>query len=156
MSAARTADEVQWNYSVSFSDDATLQSVIQPDNVTYWNHWVFPIAIQAGMSSARVQVQSLLIQPQCDVPGKANFYHGNLIPPVNSLLTPAVSVDTTQPVIVNCYTSKPAGTYTAGDSIYIIVEFSREVAFSELPSVYSQVYIDAAAAGAPTACCGPP
>ena len=57
----------------------------------------------------------------------------------NNTLTPFVLVDTHAPAIINLYTGKPAGSYTAGDLITIIAELSRPVAFSELPSRSSQV-----------------
>ena len=137
--AARSANEVEANYSVSFSIDPTLRSVVGVDNATYWNHWVFPMSISPGMSSDGVQVLSLYIPPQCDVAGKAMFHHGNLIPLNNTLLTPLVSVDTTQPIIMNLYSTKAPGAYTAGDNIYIVVQFSRDVSFSELPDPFSAV-----------------
>jgi hypothetical protein len=137
--AARSANEIQVNYSINFADDSTLQQVLGTDNATYWNHYVFPIAISVGMTSDHVQVTSLIIPPQCDVPNKAIFYHENLIPLRNNLLKPRVSVDTALPTITNVYTTKLGGNYTVGSTIYIIAEFSREVSFSELPGPYSQV-----------------
>ncbi len=57
----------------------------------------------------------------------------------NNTLTPAVAIDTRPPGVVNIYTGKPAGNYTVGDLITIVAELSRPVAFSELPSRYSEV-----------------
>jgi hypothetical protein len=138
--AARSANDVQTTYSISFADDDTLHRVVGLDNATYWNHWVFPVPITSGMSSEWVRVLSLTIPQDCNFPSKGGrFYQHNLIPSDNALLQPKVSVDTTRPVIMNIYTSKPPGTYTAGDCIYIVFDFSREVAFSQLPDPYSQV-----------------
>jgi hypothetical protein len=54
---------------------------------------------------------------------------------------------------VSYKTSAAAGTYTAGDRIEIIVRFSQDVVFSQLPDMYSQAAIDAAAIGdVPSGC----
>jgi hypothetical protein len=53
-------------------------------------------------------------------------------------LTPFVLIDTHVPFIVGVTAAQPAGEYTAGDRLTIIVELSRPVAFREMPSADSQ------------------
>jgi len=93
-----------------------------------------------GMYTSKLTVTGFRIPGACNVVGKAMFSNYDLIPKSNSLLSPNVSIDTLPPTIVNVYTGKPAGSYTAGDVLSIIVEFSKEVSFSELPSKYSAFY----------------
>ena len=56
----------------------------------------------------------------------------------NNTITPAVAIDTRAPTVTGIYTGKPAGNYTAGDVIVLVLQMSRPVAFTELPSSYSQ------------------
>ena len=56
-------------------------------------------------------------------------------------------IDSAQPIVTSYKTSAAAGTYTSGARIEIIVRFSQDMLFSQLPDPYSQAAIDAAATG---------
>ncbi len=50
-----------------------------------------------------------------------------------------VTIDTLPPEITGVYSTAKGGNYTAGDYIDIVVKFSKDVSFSPLPDIYSQV-----------------
>ena len=56
----------------------------------------------------------------------------------NNTVAPSVRVDTRGPAIVGVTAAQPAGSYTAGDRLTLLVEFSRAVAFDEMPRADSQ------------------
>ncbi len=134
---APLARTVEKDYGVSFLSDYSLDSTSEN-----YNHWVFPLNVEEGMYTSSLKVTGLLISSTCNAPG-ASFNNLDLIPAVNRLLQPDVSIDGLPAAIVNVYAGKPPGSYTAGDAMYIIVEFSKDVAFSELPSKYSPSYMKA-------------
>ena len=91
------------------------------------------------MFTSSLRVSGLIIYGSCSAP-VARFTDRDLIPNPNSLLSPNVSIDALPATIVNVYAGKGAGSYTAGAVMYIIVEFSKDVGFSDLPSKYSPAY----------------
>ena len=106
-----------------------------------FNFWVFPLNVRDGMYTAKLNVVGLTIPASCSIPMRATFNNLDLIPKGNNLLSPNVSIDTLPPTIVNVYSGKPAGNYTFRDVINIIVEFSKGVYFSELPSKYGTAFM---------------
>ena len=50
-----------------------------------------------------------------------------------------VSIHTTPPYIKRVYTTEKDGNYSVGKNIDVIVEFSRNVKFSQQPDIFSQV-----------------
>jgi hypothetical protein len=135
--ASNSTRKAEIDYGLQYNSDLNLDTV---DNL---NFWVFPLEVHEGMYTAKLSVVGLIIPPECNIPGRATFNNLDLIPKGNNLLSPNVVIDSMPPTIVNVYTGRTAGSYTYMDVINIIVEFSKEVYFSELPSKYSAAFIKA-------------
>ena len=138
IAAANSTVNTQQTYGVRFISDPSLDTGAQP-----FNHWVFPLEVKQDMLAARLSIVGLYIPPACNIPGRATFSNQDLIPAGNTLLTPAVSINTFPARIVVVFSGKASGTYTYGDTINIIVEFSENVSFSELPDRYGAVFMSA-------------
>ena len=135
ISAANSTRQVEIDYGVKFISDFSL------DTGGIFNFWVFPLNVREGMFTSKLNIDGLIIPPSCNIGGRATFNSLDLIPKGNHLLSPNVSVDSLPPTIINVYTGKPTGNYTFGDVINIIVEFSKAVYFSELPSKYDTAFM---------------
>lgn len=133
--AANSTRQAEIDYGVKFIWDYSLDSGKTP------NFWVFPLNIRDGMFTASLNVLGLQIPEACSIPRRATFNTLDLIPKGNRLLSPNVSIDTQPPTIVNVYSGKPAGSYTYLDVLTIIVEFSRGVYFSEIPSKFGTAFM---------------
>ena len=131
---APSAYHAESQYGISFLSDPNLDTGAAP-----YRHWVFPVAVANGMYTSSLGVTGLLIHPDCSTPN-ASFSNLNLIPAGNSLLSPNVTVAALPPTIVNVYAGIGAGSYTLGTVMYIVVEFSDDVAFSPVPSRYSLAF----------------
>eukprot|EP00292_Cryptomonas_paramecium_P008536 CAMPEP_0113685742 /NCGR_PEP_ID=MMETSP0038_2-20120614/14864_1 /TAXON_ID=2898 /ORGANISM="Cryptomonas paramecium" /LENGTH=285 /DNA_ID=CAMNT_0000605909 /DNA_START=263 /DNA_END=1117 /DNA_ORIENTATION=+ /assembly_acc=CAM_ASM_000170 len=134
LNASRTVTAAENLYHVSFRSSPALDTLGRS-----YNYWIFPLAVQPGMFTSRLKINGFLIPPSCNSKN-ATFINLDFIPRLNTLLYPNVSIDASTVTIRNVYTGNPPGMYTAGDLITIVVEFSRDVSFTELPSVYSDVY----------------
>ena len=95
------------------------------------------------MKTAKLGVTGFSIPASCNIPGRVSFSALDLVPKQNDLLSPDISIDTLPPTILNVYTGRTAGTYTYKDIINIVVEFSKPVYFSELPSKFDTAFIKA-------------
>jgi hypothetical protein len=93
------------------------------------------------MSTSRLILNSLTIPEGCNSK-RATFENSNQITQGIHVL-PTAKIDSQTAAIVSIHTGKSAGTYTAGTIINIVVEFDKNVAFSDLPPKYSQTYVRA-------------
>jgi hypothetical protein len=134
--AANSTKRAEIDYGVKFISDYALDT-----RKGYYNHWVFPLNVENGMYTAKLNIIGLVIPKACNIFGRATFNNLDLIPKGNSLLTPNVSIDTMPATIVNVYTGKQSGSYTFGDVMSIVVEFSTSVSFSEIPSKYGTAFM---------------
>lgn len=125
------------DYGIKFISDTTL------DTGDTLNFWFFPLEVFAGMYTAKLTVTGFSIPETCNIPGRAIFNTLDLIPKGNNLMSPDVSIDTRPARIVNVYSGRAAGNYTYMDVIKIIVEFSKDVYFSELPSKFDAAFMKA-------------
>jgi hypothetical protein len=136
--AYNSTKQAEIDYGIKFESDVQLD-VSSGD----YKHWVFPVNVEDGMYTAGLNIIGLVIPPECNMPKRAVFNNLDLIPKPNTLLKPSVAIDTLPPTIVEVYTAKPSGTYTYGDVLTIIVEFSKGVHFSEIPSRYGTAFMAA-------------
>ena len=133
--AANSTRQAEIDYGVKFNRDSNLDTGLP------FNFWVFPLNVREGVYSSKLNIVGLTIPASCNIAGRVTFNSLDLIPKGNNLLSPNVSIDSLPPTIVNVYTGKPTGNYTFGDVINIIVEFSKAVYFSELPSKYGSAFM---------------
>ena len=133
--AADSIRQAEIDHGIKFSWDPTL------DSGETSNFWVFPLNIIHGMFSAKLKITGLIIPGACNITGRARFITFDMIPKENNLLTPEVSIDSMPPTITKVYTGKPTGTYRLQNAINIIIEFSKGVYFSELPSKYGTAFM---------------
>ncbi len=138
--ASPSTKQLEKDLGFSFRSDSRLDT-----GKNGYNRWAFPFVVKPGMFSAHLQVKSLIIPAACDIPGRSTFYTDNLVPTATSstdgLLTPTIGVDSNTPIILRVSTVKPPGNYTAGDMIHITVEFDKPVVISEIPSLYSTIFL---------------
>lgn len=140
--------QVESSFRVRFQDQADLYT----STGAYNKPWVFVVNINAGMKSASVIVQSMTIPTSCNYNATTFINTGHSYPPAATYPS-GVQIDSVPPVVLSYKTSAAAGSYTTGARIEIIVRFSRDVVFSQLPDPFSQAAIDAAAIGdVPSGC----
>ena len=133
------ASDVEAQYKVDFSDQAELWTA----SGALAQYWVFKGYVSPGISCTGVRALFMVIPEGCNS-AKASFQDALLFPP-GFMIPTGVKFDTNAPIIQSVFSSEKSGNYTAGHQIDIIVEFSKDVKFSELPDQYSQVYLDAKA-----------
>ena len=124
--------KLEFDFGFSFSDDPCLET----DNGIY-NHWTFPLHVTRGMSVSRLEIRSLEIPESCDS-YRGSFDRFRLFP--RGSLHPFVKIDAQPPNIVSVHTAKTPGVYTVGSIISLVVEFSKDMAISDLPNQYSDTY----------------
>jgi hypothetical protein len=137
LTAVNSSQQAEIEYGIEFLSDPSL------DTGENLNFWLFPLEVYDGMYTAKLSVIGFSIPEACNIPGRTNFNTLDLIPKGNKLMSPDVSIDTRPARIVNVYTGRAAGNYTYMDVIKIIVEFSKEIYFSELPSKFDTVFMKA-------------
>ena len=140
--ASPYTSQVESSYRVRFQDQAELYT----STGAYNKPWVFAFNINAGMKSASVLVRSLMIPAACNY-NATTFVNGGLSYLPTATIPAGVQIKTIPPVVVSYTTSVPAGSYTAGAYIDIVVTMTQAVVFSQLPDQFSQAAIDAASLG---------
>ena len=134
--------QVETSYRVRFEEQAELYT----SSGAYNKPWVFAINITAGMESTSVYVQSMTVPSGCNYNTTTFFNSAQTF--LSSATTPSgVQIDTKPPVVLSYKSSALAGSYTSGARIEIIVRFSRDVVFSELPDPSSPAAIASASFG---------
>ena len=142
LQASPYTGQVESSFRVRFQDQAELYT----STGAYNKPWVFVLNVNAGMKSASVLVRSLMIPAACNY-NSANFVNGGLSYLPTATIPAGVQIQTVPPVVVSYTTSVPAGSYTAGAYIDIVVTMTQAVVFSQLPDQFSQAAINAAALG---------
>jgi hypothetical protein len=144
VTASPSISQLESSFGVRFRDQADLYT----STGAYNKPWVFAFNIIAGMKSASVNVQSMTIPTACNYNTTEfiNTLAGYSYPPTATSPV-GVQVDSVPPVVVSYKTFVPAGSYTTGTFIDIVVTMSQGVVFSQLPDPNSQAAIDASAMG---------
>ena len=146
--ASPYASQVEASYRVRFQDQAELYT----SSGAYSKPWVFALNITAGMMSTLVYVQSMTIPSGCNY-NTTTFVNTAQTYLPSATVPPGVQIDTLPPVVLSYKTSALSGSYTSGARIEIIVRFSREVVYSQLPDPLSQAAQTAASFGVvPSGC----
>ena len=140
--------QVEASYQVRFEEQAELYT----SSGAYNKPWVFTLNVTAGMESTSVYVQSMTIPSGCNY-NTTTFFNSAQTFLSSATIPTGVQIDTIPPLVLSYKTSALAGSYTAGARIEIIVRFSREVVFSQIPDPSSQAAIAAASFGnVPSGC----
>ena len=134
--------QVETTYRVRFEEQAELYT----SSGAYNKPWVFALNVTAGMESTSVYVQSMTIPSGCNY-NTTTFFNSAQTFLSSATIPTGVQIDTIPPLVLSYKTSALAGSYTAGARIEIIVRFSREVVFSQIPDPSSQAAIAAGTAG---------
>ena len=149
--AQNYASSVETMYKVNFADQADLYT----SDGSYNKPWVFLLKVTKSMKSTVFFVKSITIPTGCNY-NSYTFTQTQTYTTQQTLTSNLYSpcrIDSVQPIVMSYKTSAAAGSYTAGARIEIIVRFSKDVVFSQLPDPYSQAAIDAAAMGdVPSGC----
>jgi hypothetical protein len=130
--ASSSMQTVQDQYSVDFS----WQPEFYDQNGYFVKPWIFLLQVEAGMATTRLDVNWIQIPKACQT-SSISFNSSRINYPSN-ILNPKVTIDTLPPAITLVYSTERSGSYTAGHYIDIVVKFSKDVTFSELPNIYSQ------------------
>ena len=151
VNAQNYSSKVEDTYKVSFADQTELYT----SDGSYNKPWVFLLKVTKGMKSTVLFIKSITIPTGCNY-DTYNFKPIETYTSENTVMSNLYSpcrIDSAQPIVMSYKTSAAAGSYTAGARIAIIVRFSKDVVFSQLPDPYSQAAIDAAAIGdVPSGC----
>jgi hypothetical protein len=130
--ASNSMQMVQDQYNVDFS----WQPEFYDQNGYFAQPWIFLLQIEAGMATTRLDVNWIQIPKACNT--SSISFNSSTVNYPNNILNPKVTIDTLPPSITNVYSTESSGNYTAGHYIDIVVKFSKDVIFSELPNIYSQ------------------
>ena len=124
---------VQDLYNVDFS----WQPEFYDQDGNFVLPWIFLLQVDAGMVTTSLDVNWIYIPKACNT-SAVSFNNSKINYPSNTL-TPKVTIDTLPPAVTLVYSTEKAGNYTAGHYINVVVKFSKDVGFSQLPDIYSQV-----------------
>ena len=133
LEAARDLNKLQSDYNVQFSDQPEFLDQLT-NGFSY--PWVFVLQVEAGISTTDLDVNWMDIPKACN--RNVTFNNTRLNFP-NHELIPNVSIDTLPPQVVSVFSTAKGGNYTAGSFLDIVIKFSKDVDFSPLPDIYSQV-----------------
>ena len=142
VTASPYISQVEASYRVRFEDQAELYT----SSGAYNKPWVFVLNVRSGMKSASVTVQSMTAPSGCNF-NSTSFVNSAFGYPPTATMPTGVQIKTVLPAVVSYKTSVPAGNYTTGAFIDIVVTFTEGVVFSQLPDPSSQASIVAAGWG---------
>ena len=142
VTASPYISQVEASYRVRFEDQPELYT----SNGAYNKPWVFVLNVRSGMRSASVTVQSMTVSSGCNY-NSTSFMNAPFGYPPTATKPTGVQIKTVPPAVVSYKTSVPAGNYSTGAFIDIVVTFTEGVVFSQLPDPSSQSSIIAAGWG---------
>ena len=109
VTAAQYISPLESSFRVRFQDQADLYT----STGAYNKPWVFALNIVAGMKSAAVVVQSMVVPTGCNF-GSTTFLNSELSYPPTATSPVGVQIDTVLPAVSSYSTTASAGNYTSG------------------------------------------
>jgi hypothetical protein len=140
LEAASRASDVELEYKVKFADQPELKT----SSGSMAQYWVFVGKVSLGLNTPDLKALAMLIPAGCNTP-QVSFFNNVSFFPSDALIPSGIKFDTVPPMIQSVYTTGNSGNFTAGHIIDVIIKFSKNVQFSDLPDKYSQVYLNAQA-----------
>eukprot|EP00291_Cryptomonas_curvata_P009097 CAMPEP_0172190890 /NCGR_PEP_ID=MMETSP1050-20130122/23372_1 /TAXON_ID=233186 /ORGANISM="Cryptomonas curvata, Strain CCAP979/52" /LENGTH=835 /DNA_ID=CAMNT_0012865829 /DNA_START=620 /DNA_END=3127 /DNA_ORIENTATION=- len=141
LDAARDLRKLETDFNIFFEDQPEF---LDQSMNGFAYAWVFPLQVDEGISTTNLDVNWIQIPKSCNQ--NITFNNSKIMYSTHSLI-PNITIDTLPPQIASVYSTAKSGNYTAGSFIDIVVKFSKDVDFSALPDIYSQVYLDAQSSG---------
>jgi hypothetical protein len=133
LNAARDLRKIETDYNILFEDQPEFHDQLT-NRFAY--AWIYLLQVDAGISTTNLDVNWIQIPKSCN---RNITFNNSKITYATHSLTPNVTIDTLPPQIASVYSTSKSGNFTAGSFIDIVVKFSKDVDFSPLPDIYSQV-----------------